>query len=190
VNTVIESAITEIWGADIKVEPQPFGGQSFTVSGLSVQYNQVLIFVVGIAVVALLSIFFRATNMGLAARATATDRLWPQYVGVNVLRVLSMSWVLAGGLGALAGIFVAGQFYLDALVMDTLLLAAFTAAAIGGFESLWGAYVGGLVVGLAQDWGAAYIASNSTQWIVFVVLFVVLMVRPTGLGGKKHLRRV
>jgi branched-subunit amino acid ABC-type transport system permease component len=74
--------------------------------------------------------------------------------------------------------------------MDNMLLAAFTAGALGGFGSIWGAYVSGVVIGVAQDLGAAYVAPDSTQWITFVLLFVVLMLRPHGLFGRGEGRAV
>jgi branched-chain amino acid transport system permease protein len=128
--------------------------------------------------------------MGLAARATASDRTWPQYLGVNVLRVLSLNWIVAGVLAGLGGILVTGQIYLSPGVMESLLLASFTAAALGGFASIWGAYAGGILIGLAQSWSAAYISTSSTQIAVFAVLFLVLMIRPAGLSRSTESRRV
>jgi branched-chain amino acid transport system permease protein len=190
VNIALDSVIQQLWGPDLRQEPQFFGAQAIHLGGVAVEYNALVTFGLGVLIVVALDWFFRRTSIGLATRATATDRTWPQYLGVNVLGVLSLSWVAAGMLGGLGGSLVTGQLFLDPSIMDSLLLASFTAAALGGFTSLWGTYAGGLVVGLAQSWAAGYVSTSSTQWIIFAVLFAVLMIRPAGFARAITERRV
>lgn len=190
INIILISLIELLWGSELRTQRQFFPGHLAHIGGVAVSFDSILILVLGLLIVVGLDLGFKRTNLGLAARATATDRTWPQYLGVNVVRVLSLNWIVAGMLAGLGGILVTGQLFLSPGVMESLLLASFTAAALGGFTSIWGAYGGGILLGLAQSWSAAYISTSSTQIAVFAVLFLVLMIRPAGLTRSTESRRV
>jgi len=180
---VLTTGAQDIWGAQIKQISLPLHGRFVHIASISVAYSSVMIFIVSFLVATVCWAFFKYTRLGLATRATATNRSWPSLVGVNVPATMSFSWALAGFLGGLAGVFLAGVYYLDPSVMDTFLLPAFTAAAIGGFGSLWGAYAGGLILGVVQDLSAGYISAPWTVYSVSLLLVVVLVIRPQGLFG-------
>jgi branched-chain amino acid transport system permease protein len=180
---VITTGVQDIWGPQIETLKLPESQNFFHIATLSIAYSSVIIIVFGLGVLALCGAFFRYTRLGLATRATATNRSWPSLVGVNVPSTMSFSWALAGVLGAFAGIFLSGVYYLEPSLMDTFLLPAFTAAAIGGFGSILGAYVGGLILGIVQDLAAGYLGAPWTVYSVSILLAVVLLVRPQGLFG-------
>jgi branched-chain amino acid transport system permease protein len=180
---VLTSGAQEIWGPQIELLKLPGSGSYFHVAGLSIQYTDVLIFIIGLLVPIAAWAFFKYTRLGMATRATATSRTWPSLLGINVPGVMSFSWTLAGVLGGLAGIFLSGIYYLEPSLMDTFLLPAFTAAALGGFGSIAGAYVGGLILGVAQDLSSGYLGASWTTYSAYIVLFIVLMIRPQGLFG-------
>jgi branched-chain amino acid transport system permease protein len=180
-DTALTSAAQEVWGPQIEFLKLPESSSFFKVAGFSIQYADLVIFVIGIIVPVLCWAFFKYTRLGMATRATATSRTWPSLIGINVPSVMSFSWTLAGLLGGLAGVFLSGVYYLEPSLMDTFLLPAFTAAALGGFGSILGAYVGGLILGVAQDLAGGYLGASWTTYSAYIVLFIVLMIRPQGL---------
>jgi branched-chain amino acid transport system permease protein len=187
-DTALTSGAQELWGPQIESLPLPESTHFFRVAGLSIQYTDLIIFVIGILVPVACWAFFKYTRLGLATRATATSRTWPSLIGINVPNVMSFSWALAGVLGGLAGVFLSGVYYLEPSLMDTFLVPAFTAAALGGFGSIIGAYVGGLILGIAQDLASGYLGASWTIYSAYIVLFAVLMIRPQGLfrSGVSH----
>ncbi len=180
-DTALTSAAQEIWGPQIEFLKLPESTNYFHVAGFAIQYTDVIIFVIGILVPVGVWAFFKYTRLGMSTRATATSRTWPSLIGIDVPGVMSFSWTLAGVLGGLAGVFLSGVYYLEPSLMDTFLLPAFTAAALGGFGSVAGAYVGGLILGIAQDLASGYLGASWTTYSAYIVLFIVLMIRPQGL---------
>ena len=187
----INNAVQLIWGPDIQQMPQSLLPRGFVRMGdLNVSYGTIFIFVVGSLGSWGLAVFFRRTTIGLAMRAVAQNRTWPSYLGVDVPAVLSYTWLLAGVVGGLAGIFLAYQAYLDPQIMETFLMPAFTAAAIGGFASIGGSFIGGLVLGVGQNLITAYVSASFTPSLAFFLLLLVLIARPQGLFGSSAGRRV
>jgi branched-chain amino acid transport system permease protein len=140
----------------------------------------------------LLYLLFRHTKIGLAMRAVASNSESTELSGVPVGRILMLGWGLAAALGALAGILVIPQFGLQASSMQSILVYSFAAAALGGFDSPIGAVVGGIVVGVAQALTIQYLPaiSDISLLVPFAIILGVLMVRPQGLFGTKHVERV
>jgi branched-chain amino acid transport system permease protein len=135
------------------------------------------------ATIAGLVLFFRKTSLGLAMRAVAANEAAAAVVGLKVWRVKAMSFALAGALGGLAGCLVTPISTLSYDVGVLLGLKGFAAAILGGFGSFPGAIVGGLILGLLESLGAGYLSSAYKDVIAFVVLLLVLFVRPRGLLG-------
>ena len=133
--------------------------------------------------IVLLMLFFRRTSLGLAMRAVATNEAAAAVVGLRVWRVKAASFALAGALGGLAGCLVTPITTLSYDVGVLLGLKGFAAAILGGFGSFPGAILGGLILGLLESLGAAYISSAYKDIIAFVVLLLVLFIRPRGLLG-------
>ncbi len=132
----------------------------------------------------LLVLFFRKTTTGLAMRAVASNPAAAAVVGLRVRRVRTLSFALAGALGGLAGVLVTPITTLRYDVGVLLGLKGFAAAILGGFGSFPGAIVGGLSLGLLESLGAAYVSSAWKDTIAFLVLLLVLFIRPGGLTGK------
>jgi len=132
------------------------------------------------------------TRVGLAMRAVASNAESAALVGVPVGRILMLGWGLAAALGAVAGTFTAPDRGMDSNLMLVMLVYAFAAITLGGFDSLVGAVVGGLIVGVATEVIPKYVDSLQTLPMVpaFVVIFGVLLVRPEGLFGAKKVTRV
>ncbi len=136
----------------------------------------------GLAIL-LLVLFFRKTNLGLAMRAVAANEQAARVVGLNVGRVKAASFALAGALGGLAGCLVTPITTLAYDVGVLLGLKGFAAAILGGFGSFPGAILGGITLGLLETLGAGYLSSAYKDVIAFLVLLLVLFIRPRGLLG-------
>jgi len=141
----------------------------------------------------LLYVLLQKTKLGLALRAVASNQESARLVGIDTGKMLMVGWALAAGIGAIAGSLAAtrGQGF-DISLMQQILVYAFAAAALGGFDSPLGAVVGGLVVGIADSLTIQYVdALNGIELTVpFVLILVVLLVRPNGLFGRTIVERV
>lgn len=157
--------------------------------GVSIQYRSLVVILVGAGIAGATALFFARTKIGLNMRAASEHRVWPQYLGINVPSVLSLTWLLAGLLGGMAGILIATETYLDPNVMDAILIPAFTAGAIGGFRSILGAYGGGLILGIAENLVAGYVSADYEKSVAFFFLLAVLIIRPQGLFVSLRVRR-
>ena len=141
--------------------------------------------------IALLFAFFRFTPLGLAMRAAAQNAASSRLVGINVGRMLMLGWGLASAIGAVAGMMVAPVVFLDPDMMTGVLLYAFAGALIGGIDSPVGAVLGGFIVGVLENLMGTYVVGTELKLSVALVLIVgVLIVKPSGLMGRKLVTRV
>lgn len=135
--------------------------------------------------------FFRYTNAGLSMRATAENQKLAQSVGLRVRTILAIAWAIAALLAAVGGVLQGGATSLS-LNMPLLALRAFPAVLLGGLESIGGALVGGLVIGLVQEWANLLFPGSQagTELAPYLVLMIVLIIRPDGLFGQKRIERI
>ena len=136
--------------------------------------------------------FFNSTKTGLAMRATAENHEVARSVGINVSRVFSLSWGIAGVIATLGGVLLATVSGVS-LNLSTVALIAFPAILLGGLESLGGALLGGIAIGLVQALVQAarlIEVRNSSEIAPYLLLLVVLLIRPQGLFGQKRIERV
>jgi branched-chain amino acid transport system permease protein len=138
-------------------------------------------------------VLFQFTKLGLAMRAAALRPAAAALVGVRVDVMLAIGWGLAAMLGAVAGVMTEASQFLQPTMMQPILLYAFAAAVLGGLESPAGAVVGGLAIGVFLNLSGQYIGFATSEVrlpIAFALLLVVLLFKPTGLFGRKQVRRV
>ncbi|MFA5621299.1 MAG: branched-chain amino acid ABC transporter permease [Thermovirgaceae bacterium] len=148
--------------------------------------------VLGLAVI-LLFLLFRYTNLGLALRAVVSNRESASLCGARPGRMLMFGWGLAAALGALAGALIAPTLFLSPMMMLTVLTYAMAGAALGGFDSLTGAVIGAMIIGVSENMAAAYIGiigSDLKVIVPVVILLIVLLFRPWGLMGRRPVTRV
>jgi branched-chain amino acid transport system permease protein len=141
---------------------------------------------------ALLALFFRFTRSGLAMRATAEDHELARSVGINVSRVFGLTWAIAGIVATAGGVLLA-MLTGASLTLSTVVLVTFPAVLLGGLESLPGAIVGGIAIGLAQalvGTSKLVVIRNSASIAPYVLLLIVLLIRPEGLFGQKRIERI
>ncbi|HEU5151952.1 MAG TPA: branched-chain amino acid ABC transporter permease [Iamia sp.] len=172
----------------------PTGSNRFwQVGDLRIQASIVAMVVMLAVVCLLLYVLFQRTKVGLKLRAVASNPESARLVGINSSRMLMLGWAMAAGLGALAGCFVAAErTSVNPGLMAVVLVYASAAAALGGFDSPVGAVVGGMIVAIAESMTVGYVKALSTIELVvpFGLILLVLLVRPTGLFGKRTVERV
>ena len=172
-----------IWGKNRMAVPPLTGEEPVHLAGATILPQTLWILALTAGAIVLLVLFFRRTSLGLAMRAVAANPEAAAVVGLKVWRLKAVSFALAGALGGLAGCLVTPITTLSYDVGVLLGLKGFAAAILGGFGSFPGAILGGLILGLLESLGAAYISSAYKDVIAFVVLLLVLFVRPRGLLG-------
>lgn len=174
----------------IKAFPSPF--PSGPVFGQTlVSAHEIGAIGVTLIVLVLLYGLFRFTPLGLAMRAAAQNPASSRLVGIRVGWMLALGWGLASAIGAVAGMMVAPIVYLDPNMMSGILLYAFAAALLGGIDNPAGAVLGGFIMGVLENLLGAYVFGNELKLTVALVLIVaVLIVRPSGLLGRRQVTRV
>jgi branched-chain amino acid transport system permease protein len=191
---LVDGVVGWIWGGDLKFMPAPFGNTVYHAGSVSVSRQDLGTLVVTTASVILLWALFRFTKLGLGMRAAALRPAAARLVGVRVDRMLAIGWGLAALLGAVAGLMAEpAAFVLQPTLMQPILLYAFAAAVLGGLESPAGAVVGGLALGVFLNLLGQYVhfvTSEIRLPFAFLVLLVVLLIKPSGLFGRARVRRV
>lgn len=187
VSYFLQNAALLIWGSDTKSFPSVVNLPSVSLFGgqLVVSAITVVTVVTGIVVMVCLTMFTSKTRMGKAMRACSEDRGAATLMGINVNSTISLTFAIGSGLAAVAGVLMCSAY--PTLIPTTGSLPgikAFTAAVIGGIGSIPGAFVGGLVLGVIEIFAKAYVGTQLADAIVFAVLIVVLLVKPSGLLGK------
>ncbi len=170
--------------------PHWFGSEPIRIGGAAIlPQSLVVLFGAGL-IVALIFLIIDRTLLGRAILATAANRLAARLVGIPVRKIVALSFALSAAIGAVAGILVTPITLTSYDVGTLLALKGFAAAMLGGMGSAVGAVVGGLLLGLAESFGAGLISSKYKDAIAFLIILGVLFVRPQGLLGKKSVERV
>jgi branched-chain amino acid transport system permease protein len=188
----LEAGAGLIWGGRFRSFPSPFSIVGLKVGRSQIALSPFDIFTISAVLVVMvgLLVLFRRTAVGLRMRAAAFEPEVARLLGVRVGRVLTLGWALAALAGSLAGLLVAPKLFLYPNNMDAVLVFGFTAAILGGLDSPVGALVGGLVIGLSLNYVGGYLGSDTESIGAFVILIVVLMVRPGGIFTRINPRRV
>ncbi len=186
---LIRNLAQQAWGAVPYSFTEPFGRRILRWQGVSIQPQHLLILAFTLLLAAWLYWFFYHTRTGKLLRATAQDREAARLLGISVAAIGSVSWALASGLGALAGVLVAPIFFVNLNMGFIIGLKAFIATIIGGWGSVPGAFAGGMIVGLTEVLATTYISSTYKDSYTFVVLLLFLIVLPRGLFGERTLDR-
>jgi branched-chain amino acid transport system permease protein len=191
---LVEAVAGMIWGESSRGFPAHFSLRGVRVGGEAVALSPFDIFVIAavVAMMIVLVVLFRLTNLGLEMRAAAFRPEIARVLGVRVGRMLNLGWALASMVGALAGVLIAPKVFLSPNMMDAPFVYGFTAAVIGGLDSPVGAVVGGVALGLVTSYvgGWSVLGPSLEVMGAFVLLIAVLMVRPQGLFSGIKPRRV
>ena len=181
-----------IWGYVVRPFPSPFPVTPVFIAGVGISYQDIGLIGVSAVVLVLIWLFFSRTRLGLMMRSSALYPEASRLLGVRVGWMLALGWGLASAVGAVSGMMVAPITVLDPSMMQSVLLYAFTAAVLGGIDSPIGAVAGGLTVGVLLALVGTYIphADDLRLAFGFVVIVIVLVVKPGGMFGRPHVERV
>jgi len=191
VGYVMRGVVTMIpgWGTDTHQIATPFAEAIWNVGGVVLPVQQLGVIAMTAALCAVLYLFFRFSRLGVAMQATSQNQLAAYYMGIPVRRVNMMIWGLSAGVAAFAGILLAPATFIHSN-MGFIGLKAFPAAVLGGFGSVPGAIVGGLIIGVVEALAGYYLPEGFKDVAAYVVLLVVLMVRPSGIFGETARKKV
>jgi branched-chain amino acid transport system permease protein len=178
-----------IWSYDTFKFPSIFRPQLFSLGSATISSTHLGIIAASFSLMALLYGFFRLTSIGLAMRATQQNQFGASIVGISVKRIFSVTWALAAVLGAIAGILIVPLQFLS-VNLGYLGLKAFPAAVLGGFGSIPGAIVGGLIIGISENLAGTYMATWVREIFAYILLLGILMIRPQGIFGIQEKKRV
>ena len=194
VSYFLQNAALLIWGANPRVFPSLFEGVNTIHAangGLSISPVSLFTILANVVIMIVLTLFVGKTKAGKAMRAVSEDNGAAQLMGINVNQSISLTFAIGSGLAAVAGVLMCSAY---PVLMPTTGampgIKAFTAAVFGGIGSIPGAMIGGLILGVIEIFSRAYISTELSDAIVFACLIVVLLVKPTGLLGKKVSEKV
>jgi branched-chain amino acid transport system permease protein len=147
-------------------------------------------FIAGVVCFALVGILFKTTQLGLRMRATAESHEVAMAVGINITRIFSFSWMIAAMVGTMAGVLLGNRTGLQVAITSAMAFKALPAVIFGGLDSVAGAVIGGLVVGIIEKFAGGFIDPKVAEISPYIILLLVLMIRPEGLFGEKRIERL
>ena len=186
---MIRGAVSMGFGAESQSYRTPWSGQSVQVFGIGIANLSLMIMAVVAMITLALWAFFRWTRLGIAMQAASQNQLAAYLNGVKVKRLNSMVFALGGATAAIAGIFLAPISLVDTSLW-LVTLKALAAIVLGGFGSIPGAILGGILIGLIEQYAGVYLPHGFRDIAAYLVLILVLVLRPRGILGEAHGRRV
>lgn len=191
VSMFLQNVAQMIFGADPKVMPKIFPQHIFHVAGLEISSITLITLGLSIGFMILLELFIRQSKQGRAMRAVSENQDAAVLMGINANRTVSITFLIGSALGALGGILYSTAYATIAPTMGTMPgLKAFVAAVLGGIGSVPGAMLGGFIIGMIEIMTKTYISSTWADAIVFLILIIVLLFKPTGILGKNVREKV
>jgi branched-chain amino acid transport system permease protein len=179
----LENLALVMWQGDFRTVKSGISGASFMLGEALVEVSRLVACGGALVVAVALFAFLRSTDVGKAIRALAEEPEGAQLVGIDVSRIRAVAFGIGTGCVAVAGALVTPFFYVAPDVGESFNLMAFVVVVLGGMGNFVGALVGGLIVGLAESMGAAFLPGSLKQLVVFAIFAVVLLLRPQGLFG-------
>jgi branched-chain amino acid transport system permease protein len=193
--TVLDGVATLIWGGQYKTYHGVLPSLSLKVGDISIPSETLIGIIVSIIVVAILMILFRYSKAGLAMRATAEDEQVVQSVGIKVTTVYAVSWAIACVVGVISGIILGGVSGVS-IALDEDGMKAFAVVLLGGIDSIGGAIVAGIILGILENVASGYLdpllpsGGGLANIFPFIVIIIVLIIRPHGLFGLARIERI
>lgn len=185
VSYVLRNTGMVIWGTSPRLFPSMFPEQLIRLGNFNVTPQSIGIILVSLAIITSLHLFFTRVKVGKCMQLASSDPEGAAMMGVNVSYMRFLTFGISAGLAAIAGIMIAPLTYARVDMSVTIGMKAFAAAILGGIGNLWGALLGGLILGIVEAVGAAYISTAYRDAFSFIILFLVLFVKPTGLLNRK-----
>jgi branched-chain amino acid transport system permease protein len=203
-DTLLRTGVIIHWGPNVRAAASPFEllsgfdiGDVKAGNGVHFGASEIWTIIVTAAVCALLFVFFRFTRYGLAMRATSIDQEAAQAIGINIRTIYALAWGIAGAIATVGGVFLAIQAIGFDSSLGQIALLAFPAIILGGLDSVVGAVVGGILIGLTQDITGGYeshfaniLGAGFHDIAPYILMLIILFIRPYGLFGSRKVERV
>jgi branched-chain amino acid transport system permease protein len=190
---VLKSSIAAIWGVEINVFPSIFPETPLKVGEIIVSQVYIFTFLASMVFLVLFALFFKYSRMGIAMRATASSNQVALSMGISVKKVFAISWCVAAVVSAVGGILI-GNINGVNITLSSVGLKVFPAVILGGLDSIPGAVLGGLIIGVLENLSGGYLdqffGGGIKEVAPFVVLVIILMIKPYGLFGTEEIERV
>ncbi len=186
---VIRSVVILFWGVEPKAYARPLGDDIIRFGELALYPGQIFSLVVLGMLCILMALFFRHSRIGIAMRATSNNETTALLMGINVKQISAISWLLSSTFAAFAGLAFCLMFSLEPEISQ-MGLRGFPASILGGLDSVVGGAFGGLVIGVAENMAGGYLGRGLKEIAGFVLIVLVLMVKPYGLFGQREIERV
>jgi len=188
-STVMRSSAGIVYGYDVLPLPTFFSKDPIHLGILSFTRMDVGVIGSSLLIMAVLYVFFQYTKTGTAMRATAQSQIAARLMGVSVHRIFSVTWAISAGISGIAGVLIAPIIYLDPN-LGIIGVKAFAGAVLGGFGNIPGAIVGGMLLGVLENLSGYFFNAGIKQISTYILLILVLIVKPSGLFGAAAIRKV
>jgi branched-chain amino acid transport system permease protein len=182
-------SIVIVYGYDVLPLPTIFSKDPIRLGILNFTIMDVGVIGCSIVIMLALYLFFKWTKTGMAMRATAQSQTAAQLMGVSVKQIFSLTWAISAGIGGIAGVLIAPIIYLDPN-LGIIGVKAFAGAILGGFGSIPGAIIGGMLLGVLENLSGYFFNAGIKQVSTYILLILVLIVRPSGLFGAVAMKKV
>jgi branched-chain amino acid transport system permease protein len=193
-SSVLKALVQVIWGTQIRVYPQVLPNEPIMIMGLPVAPVYIAAFVLSALLFTIFSLFFKFSSLGIAMRATAFDQQAAQSMGIGIKNIFALSWCIACVVSSIGGIILGNINGINSQ-LGTLGLKVFPAVILGGLDSLLGAALGGLIIGVLENisdgLAKEFLNLGGFKEVAsFIILILILMIKPYGLFGSKEVERV
>lgn len=186
-STILQNVAMLIWGTAVFNVPSVFGEKPIEIGGAVITGQQISIMGIAIVCMAVIHLFMTKTRLGVAMRAAAMDKTAASAVGINVSRTIAITWGMACALAALGGVLLSPIYGVYAKMGAVVSSKGFAAAVVGGYGNMYGAMVGGLLMGLIETFAAGYISSSIKDIVCYLVLIFFMFCKPSGIFNGKVL---
>jgi branched-chain amino acid transport system permease protein len=186
---ILRAVAGGIWGSDILSLETPYSGEMADISGLVISQEYLVVIAGTVVLSVILFLFFKFSSLGIAMQAASQNQLAAYYMGIPVKRIFSLIWAISALVAAVAGTLMAPISLVDPQ-MGFIGIKAFAAAVIGGFGSLPGALIGGLIIGSSEQLAGTYLPTGFQEITAYLIMFLVLTLRPQGLFAQIQQKKV
>ncbi len=183
---MLENIALLLFGADYRMVKTPYTGKSWSLAGMMIVQPRLIGFLLALILVFLLELYLRKTNLGRAIRATSQDREAARLMGIDDYRVYKIVFGIGTTMLGFAGSFLAPFYYIHPAIGEIFVLKSFVIVVLGGLGSISGALLAGIIVGVIESVGAQFMNSAMTESLIFIIFIACLVVKPTGLLGKRR----
>lgn len=190
ISFIIEGILTQTSGGTDRAFPSLSNHVVFHLAEVGITWTDIATVIISLAAFTALGLWFRFSDIGVAMRSVSDNQEAASWLGLPVTRLRLVSWGVAGSLAGLAGLFIAPLYALSPSSMGTVVLFGFVAVVTGGFESIMGALIAGLAVGIVTNLTAAYVSVNLITPVMFLLMLLTLVLRPSGIFGRQRVVRV